>query len=324
MNRCAVGLAYALAIVALGACGGDDVTPGDAGPPDAGPPPRCAPLPTGDTRWAQYPMPGTPRHPRSYEVTGTPDSEAVIDCATGLEWQRAVDPGIYTQADAGAYCDGLTLAGYTDWRLPSRVELVTLVNYAVAEPGPTIDATAFPGTPGDVFWSASAAGGRSSAGWGVGFDRGYAFSGFNAANTYRVRCVRGDDAVGIAMGAPTGHFTDLRDATVRDNLTGLVWQQGFSPSIQVQAESVTYCSRLTVSRGGGWRLPTVAELQTLVDEAAWRPSIDPAYFPSTPEEAFWSSSSAGGSPSKGWVVHFFFGDAFDTETTGNTRARCVR
>jgi hypothetical protein len=308
--------------------GPDDLGSSDLGSPDFGPPsdagPRCAPEPSGDTRWAQYPMPGTPGHPRRYQVTGAAGAGTVIDCVTGLEWQRAAAPGTYTQAAALAYCDGLTLAGYTDWRLPSRIELVTLVDYAVASPGPMIDGTAFPGTPAVFFWSASSIAGSPPYAWNVDFHYG-------TADGYRVptldggaRCVRGNDTVSVTTGPPPGHFTDLGDGTVRDNATGLVWQQGFSPSTQEQGASIAYCSTLTAPSGGGWRLPTIAELQTLVDETVALPSIDTGYFPSTPTESFWASSSLAGWPDYAWSVFFAYGYAVDNGATAADRARCVR
>ena len=92
MNRRMVGLASVLVMAVLSACSQRErLSPSDAGPLDSGS--ICAPPPTGDTRWAQYPMPGTPGHPRSYQVAGTPGAETVIDCVTGLEWQRDVGPG---------------------------------------------------------------------------------------------------------------------------------------------------------------------------------------------------------------------------------------
>jgi hypothetical protein len=130
----------------------------------------------------------------------------------------------------------------------------------------------------------------------------------------------------VRADAPSGHFTDLGDGTVRDNATGLVWQQTFSPSTQSQAASVDYCTRLTVPRGGGWRLPTVAELQTIVDETRSDPAIDSSYFPRTPSERFWSATPlAGQPPSYGWSVAFSCGFAgFSDVPDDVARARCVR
>lgn len=309
--------------------GPSDMGPPDLGPPDLGPPdmgPRCAPRPSGDTRWPQYALPGTSGHPRSYQVLGTAPNETVIDCVTGLEWQRAVDAGSYTQAEAIAYCDGLTLAGYTDWRLPSTIELLTLVDYSVASPGPTIDADKFPSTPATYFWSASSVAGSPTYGWNVRFSHGIAHN-LVATDPYRARCVRGNDTVGTAMGAPPGHFTVGTDATagtVRDNLTGLVWQQGFSPEPQTQAASITYCATLGLAGSAPWRLPTVLELRSIVDETVSSPSTDPAYVPSTPAEAFWSSSSFAGSLSFGWYVDFYYGVANFDDAAILSRARCVR
>jgi hypothetical protein len=145
----------------------------------------------GDTRWARYPIPGTAGHARSYEITGAADSEIVLDRVTGLKWQRAVDDATYTQAEAVAHCDGLALGGYTDWRLPSRIELVTLVDYSVASPAPTIDLAAFPSTPAEWFWTASPVAGSPLNGWRVSFDGGAADGGGDRlSGSDLARCVR--------------------------------------------------------------------------------------------------------------------------------------
>ena len=171
-----------------------DLGPADPSPPDLGPADMgfvctsAPPHPSGDTRWPQYPLPGTPSHDRSYQITSTGGEETVIDCVTGLEWQRAVTADTYTQADAIRHCNGLTLAG-SGWRLPSTIELMTLVDYAVLPPGPTIDVTAFPATPTEWFWSSSPIAYSAVYGWYVNFGDGTAMSvGADAA--YRTRCVR--------------------------------------------------------------------------------------------------------------------------------------
>lgn len=187
MNRSAFRVcSWALVVGLLAACGGHEVTV----PPavDAGP--RCAPRVSGDTRWAQYAMPGTAGHPRRYEIAGTRSQETVIDCVTGLEWQRSVEHFGYTeQAFAVELCGVLTYAGYTDWRLPSRIELVTLVDYSVAAPGPTIDVTAFPETLGVAFWAASPGAILPHTGSAISFRDG---SGGNYGTTTSLpwRCVR--------------------------------------------------------------------------------------------------------------------------------------
>ncbi len=68
-------------------------------------------------------------------------------------WERAVGLGSHTWADANAYCGGLMLAGRNDWRLPTEIELLSLVDYTKSKPA--IDPTSFPNTPAGAFWSST-------------------------------------------------------------------------------------------------------------------------------------------------------------------------
>ena len=72
--------------------------------------------------------------------------------------------------------------------------------------------------------------------------------------------------------------------------------------------------------------PRVAiELQTIVDETAYTPSINTVAFPNTPLEYFWTSSLVPGR-SSAFVVNFDRGytDANQDATQNQYRARCVR
>jgi hypothetical protein len=134
----------------------------------------------------------------------------------------------------------------------------------------------------------------------------------------------GADGPALTDGGGDAHFIDLGDGTVRDRASGLVWEQvsdGFT--LRSQADSATYCMYLTVG-GSGWRLPTLDELLSLVD-TRFTPTIDPSFFPETPNDSFWSSSSLAGDPVFGWVVDFG-GDGMAHQNLAGSvnRARCVR
>ena len=156
------------------------------------PGPTCA-----NVDWARWPMPngavdvaaGAPN------LAGYIDNGngTVTDMVTGLMWQQTVDPGSYTWINAKTYCSitlsNLALGGHHDWRLPSYMELVTLVDYSIPSPGPTINTVFFPNTPSGAFWSATPSAGSPSNAWYVPFSFGYT-SYDGVTNTYRVRCVR--------------------------------------------------------------------------------------------------------------------------------------
>lgn len=112
----------------------------------------------------------------------------VTDDVTKLVWQQLTPSTNYTQAQALAYCAGLGLGGYIDWRLPSVVELASIVD--VGTYNPSINATVFPGTPAlGFYWSSTRYAGDTGSAWGVYFNNGY--SDYNYASiAYSVRCVR--------------------------------------------------------------------------------------------------------------------------------------
>ncbi len=59
-----------------------------------------------------------------------PDAETVTDRASGLIWQRRETAGALSWARALAYCEGLSLGGHRNWRLPHAKELHSIVDYS--------------------------------------------------------------------------------------------------------------------------------------------------------------------------------------------------
>jgi len=129
----------------------------------------------------------------------------------------------------------------------------------------------------------------------------------------------------VWAGAPPGRYT-TSNGTVTDTKTKLIWQQGTAPSTMTWANAKSYCAGIGSTLGStGWRLPTIKELQTLVDvSVSSRPPIDPIYFPNTPQTNFWSSTPSTADTSAVWVLTFFDGNEGQAPRSGAGQVRCVR
>lgn len=95
----------------------------------------------------------------------------------------------YSSSDSSSFCNTqayvarVNAAGWcgaSDWRLPTRKELLGIVSF---DRLPAIDASYFPNTLSSLFWSASASSGDSSYAWYVDFVYGYSNVGDRYHNT---------------------------------------------------------------------------------------------------------------------------------------------
>jgi hypothetical protein len=79
---------------------------------------------------------------------------------------------------------------------------------------------------------------------------------------------------------------------VRDNATGLIWQQSIAPEAMTWEQSLEYCENLILGGRSDWRLPTIKELESIVDLTQYDPSINTTYFSNTEHQGyFWSSTT---------------------------------
>jgi hypothetical protein len=233
-------------------------------------------------------------------ITGT-----VFDRLTGLMWQRSAGSTPSSQAAATAACTASRLGGYADWRLPTVLELVSIVDYTAISP--SIDSAAFPGTTANLFWTVTPLAGRPHEAWYVQFIQG-ATNVLDTSDFNLSRCVRTAMNMAAACYAGGARFkTDAGAGTVTDASTGLVWQQVPAPAMTWSAAKAS-CT----TAGAGFRLPSLKELQSIVDYGmAYTgpgPAIDQTAFPATPVGAYWTSSPFSGSDSAAWMVRFSYGD----------------
>ncbi len=252
-----------------------------------------------------------------FAVQDVAGEKVVVDSQTTLMWQQtaAVATAIWTAAKS--QCDGLVYAGYKDWRLPSAHEAATLVDFSAPSPGPAIDLSAFPGLKGAAFWSSTSQVQEPLNAWTLSFITARVLVG-KAADPLNVRCVRGTAA------QPVGErYQVSAGGVVTDAWTQLQWQQAVAtPSLKWSAAS-TYCSNLDLE-GGGWRLPWVRELHSLVDYQATPSCIDLNVFANTAAAPFWSASLRTANSLLAWNVDFRYGSVVDQSVDKPLEVRCVR
>ncbi|MEI6260846.1 MAG: DUF1566 domain-containing protein [Deltaproteobacteria bacterium] len=257
----------------------------------------------------------------------------VRDNVTGLIWENKTDDGTIHDKDnkyawydsnpatnggyAGTPGDGTDtedfiralnsahFGGYSDWRLPTNKELITIVNYSIPYTGPMIDTGYFPNMA-LTYWSSTTYARDTSAAWGVGFGYGGVYYDYKGYTDY-VRAVRGgqsgvlgDSAIGSFdavdsglsndVSTATGGYTDNGDGTVTDTFTGLTWQKASSFG-KTWEQALAYCESLSLGGYTDWRLPTIKELRSLADYSRNSPAINTVYFPDTTGSCYWSSST---------------------------------
>ncbi len=231
------------------------------------------------------------------------------DLLTGLEWpvDASLSPWPMTWDEASgwlAQAQGVLPHG-GGWRLPSRRELLSLVCLARARPALP------PGHPFlNVFqhwhWTATPAASAAGPAWRVHLVGGRVFPGpANAA--HMVLPVRGDgpEPPGPAEGpgeAPALARLALNGGQALDRRTGITWLAKALP----EDGPVAWGEALEAARamGGGWRLPTILELESLADLSRAWPALPPGH-PFGPEiDGVWSSTSSGYDPAWAWVLYF--------------------
>ena len=251
-------------------------------------------------------------NPASYRDNG---DGTVTDNVTCLTWQKTVSSPTYT-VDAGrAYCATLG----TGWRMATRVELASVNDFTSSGakfPAPLSATGGFFKTGSEWVLTTKqiGAGAGTDFGWAYNFSDGIVSNARSGATGDKVRCVRGggDDAYDTAPGAlavaPPNQYTVVATGEVRDNYTGLVWQQDYSTAGMAWADAAGYCAGLTTG-GHTWRLPSIRELATLVDEAQVAPSINRTMFPNTKYGSksnnwYWASHRAAGNATAAWAINF--------------------
>jgi len=221
----------------------------------------------------------------------------VTDNVTGLMWQQTADRDgngevkavdKLSQSDAISYCSNLSLAGYSDWRLPDIKTIYSLMNFSGSDPSgetgddtsslePFIDNTVFGFGYGDTdageriidgqwatttnYVSTTMNGDATMFGlnFADGRIKGYGLELRGIDKMFYVQCVRDNENYA------TNSFVDNGDMTITDSATELMWHKNDNSTETNWDSAISYCENSTLAGYSDWKLPDAKELQSIVD-----------------------------------------------------------
>lgn len=139
---------------------------------------------------------------------------------------------------------------------------------------------------------------------------------------------------GLPPEAPT-NYTDNKNGTITDNYTGLIWKkcvQGMtgsdcklgSPSLRIWGKAVADCDEMNFAGKTDWRIPTLKELQSIVNTKEFDPAINKKFFLNTPDHPYWTETSPAEYPANKFTVIFSDGSVYYRDINNYAATRCVR
>ena len=116
------------------------------------------------------------------------------------------------------------------------------------------------------------------------------------------------------------------EPTWKDPKTGLEWQCE-SPGEMTWHEAQEYAKSLLLDGKDDWRLPTLAELESLLDRTKARPEGRPPMREEVPfrdELSYWSSTTFERETKNAWIVMFDGAYVLSYYKSNLYHVRCVR
>lgn len=276
---------------------------------------------------------GAPWSEPRFDVRG----DGVTDRLTGLIWCRnaslAEYPLTWQEAlDFVAAMNREKRFGQYDWRMPNRRELRSLLSLqtklpALPERHPFLDV--FNGW----YWTSTTAAISPAHAWYVALDGARMFYG-GKDQSFMLWPVRGEglgvvprtgqrlcyDAAGRVISCvgsgqdgewrygaawPEPRF-EMLHAGVLDRLTNLLWRRSANLTAQpvVWREALAAVAELNhEGEGSAWRLPTINELESLVDCAAHSPALPSGHPFVGVQDICWSSTTSLFEPDWAWALY---------------------
>jgi hypothetical protein len=263
----------------------------------------------------------------------------VLDTLTGLQWLKNANPGEFpvTWQEAFDYISRMNkekVEGRTDWRLPNRRELRSLMAFETRKPALPANHP-FENVFLNWYWTSTTAAIHPGYAWYIHMEGARMFYGrkdqyylfwpvcgqaengipatgqnkcYDAGgNEILCRGTSQDGELQMGLAWPDPRFT-VQQAVVLDRLTGLYWLRDADVISRTVdwSEALDYVRKTALDIAEmpmNWRLPTINELESLVDCSQHNPAL-PADHPfENVRDVYWSSTTSFFDPAWAWALY---------------------
>lgn len=269
------------------------------------------------------------------------DDETVIDHLTGLMWSKNASVAEFPVMwrEALTFVGGMNQRrtyGYTDWRLPNRKELFSLMSHVKTNPS-LPEGHPFTNVFSGYYWTANTCVRLPQEAWYVHLGGARVFKGMKHGS-YMVWPVRNEghgvvdlprsgqqtcyDESGNVIQCPgSGQDASLQSGAQWPAMRFVEQHQGFLDRVTgLEWTSMAHCSSTTTSwesalktiqsmnadrthGNGDWRLPNIRELESLCDMESHSPALPVGHPFRGVRESYWSSTTSTYDPRYAWVVY---------------------
>ena len=238
-------------------------------------------------------------------------SETFMDTSTGLIWQRNGDSHKRSWELAEQYCRKLNYGNFSNWRLPEKLELKSILDYS--RKSPAINSNNFPDTHGAYYWTTTVDSTNSGKYWRVNFRNATDGTG-NTNNRYYVRCVVDEE---IQQSQNIEETSSVE--TVIDTSTGLIWQKKPDGIERNWQNAKWYCEGLSLGGFSDWKLPGGRELKNVRRN---KHIFDSYKITGKWDSSYWTANSS--SSVSAYLVNFDSGNSIPYAKKNELNVRCVR